>query len=136
MEGASAPGKRPPASMEAVPPLKVKKLSAAATLPQRASIGAAGYDLCSAEDATIPAGFRKVVKTDLSVAIPPRHYGRVAPRSGLSFKYGIDIAAGVIDSVRLLIRPFARSLTHTHTPKTGLHGPAGHRHGQQRHRAL
>jgi dUTP pyrophosphatase len=92
--------KRPPPSEaeEVEVPLKVKKLSPNATLPVRASIGAAGYDLFSAEDCTIEPRTRKVVKTDLSMAIPARHYGRVAPRSGLSFKFGIDIAAGVIDS--------------------------------------
>lgn len=78
-------------------PLKVKKLSSAATLPTRATAGSAGYDLYSAEDTVVPAGMRKIVKTDLSVAIPPNHYGRIAPRSGLSFKRGIDIGAGVID---------------------------------------
>lgn len=78
--------------------LKVKKLSQNATLPLRASAGAAGYDLFSSENCVIEARTRRVVKTDLSVAIPPMHYGRVAPRSGLSFKFGIDIAAGVIDS--------------------------------------
>ena len=91
--------KRPPTSEteEAHAPLKVKKLSPNATLPVRASPGAAGYDLFSSEDCVIEPRTRKVVKTDLSMAIPPRHYGRVAPRSGLSFKFGIDIAAGVID---------------------------------------
>jgi len=79
-------------------PLKVKRLSSNATLPVRASAGAAGYDLCAAENCVIEAHTRRVVKTDLSMEIPPRHYGRVAPRSGLSFKFGIDIAAGVIDS--------------------------------------
>lgn len=87
----------PPETEEAHAPLKVKKLSPNATLPVRASAGAAGYDLFSSEDCVIEPRTRKVVKTDLSMQIPPRHYGRVAPRSGLSFKFGIDIAAGVID---------------------------------------
>lgn len=94
----SAQPKRPPSSFEECPPLKVKKLSANATLPARATAGSAGYDLCASESTSIPAGCRKIVKTDLSLGIPPRHYGRVAPRSGLSFKFGIDIGAGVIDS--------------------------------------
>ena len=85
-------------SVDDCPPLKVRRLSPHATLPERASAGAAGYDLYSAEDSTIPSGCRKIVKTDISVAIPPRHYGRIAPRSGLALKYGIDIGAGVIDS--------------------------------------
>lgn len=79
-------------------PLKVRKLSSSARLPVRASEGAAGYDLFSAEECVIQPRTRKVMKTDISIAVPAKHYGRVAPRSGLSFKYGIDIAAGVIDS--------------------------------------
>tara|TARA_Y100000768_G_scaffold346563_1_gene294192 strand:- start:5982 stop:6479 length:498 start_codon:yes stop_codon:yes gene_type:complete len=79
------------------PPLKVKRLTDNATLPFRATCGSAGYDLCSAENTTIPAGTRKMVRTDLSIAVPANHYGRIAPRSGLAFKKGIDIGAGVID---------------------------------------
>jgi len=37
-------------------------------------------------------------KTNISVAIPHGYYGRVAPRSGLAYKHGIDVLAGVIDS--------------------------------------
>lgn len=80
------------------PVLKVKKLSSAATAPKRATLGAAGYDLCSAEDTIVPAASRKMVRTDLAIAIPADHYGRIAPRSGLATKKGIDIGAGVIDS--------------------------------------
>lgn len=81
------------------PALLVKRLSDKARLPQRCSPMAAGYDLCSAVECTIPAqGGRAVVATDLSLAIPSGHYGRVAPRSGLTVKQGIDVGAGVIDS--------------------------------------
>ena len=92
-------GKRSPSLGEVYtcPPLKVKKLSDAATAPKRATPGAAGYDLCSAEGVVVPAGMRKMVRTDLSMAIPANHYGRIAPRSGLATKKGIDIGAGVID---------------------------------------
>lgn len=107
----SAPGKRAPPWSDECPSLKVKKLSSSALLPQRASPGAAGYDLFSSEAATIPAGCRKIIRTDISIAIPPRHYGRVAPRSGLSFKFGIDIGAGVIDPVRNFSVPLC-SCTH------------------------
>ena len=39
-----------------------------------------------------------MVKTGIAIAIPPGYYGRVAPRSGLAVKKGIDVLAGVIDS--------------------------------------
>jgi dUTP pyrophosphatase len=34
----------------------------------------------------------------LAVAIPHGFYGRVAPRSGLAVRHGLDVLAGVIDS--------------------------------------
>ena len=77
--------------------LRVQRLSANAQLPIRGSKHAAGYDLCSAKACTIPAGGRLVVPTDLSIAVPEGTYGRVAPRSGLAVKHGIDVGAGVID---------------------------------------
>ena len=43
-------------------------------------------------------GQRVVLKTGISIAIPKGYYGRVAPRSGLAAKHGIDVLAGVIDS--------------------------------------
>ena len=46
----------------------------------------------------IPAGGRRIVKTGISIAIPPGYYGRIAPRSGLAIKRGIDVLAGVVDS--------------------------------------
>lgn len=87
-----------PVSSTSCPALKVKKLSPNATTPTRATEGAAGYDLCASEDTVVPAGMRKIVRTDLSITIPPLHYGRIAPRSGLSWKQSIDIGAGVIDA--------------------------------------
>ncbi|KAN0065640.1 Deoxyuridine 5'-triphosphate nucleotidohydrolase [Thecaphora frezii] len=69
-----------------------------AKLPTRGSASAAGYDLYSSESVTIEKGKRKVVQTGISLAIPEGHYGRVAPRSGLASKHGIDVGAGVIDS--------------------------------------
>lgn len=78
--------------------LRVKKLSEHATVPARASPHAAGYDLASAEDTVIPQRGKGLAKTDLAIAVPPGTYGRVAPRSGLALKKGIDVGAGVIDA--------------------------------------
>jgi deoxyuridine 5'-triphosphate nucleotidohydrolase len=35
--------------------------------------------------------------TGIAISLPPGVYGRVAPRSGLAMKNGIQIGAGVID---------------------------------------
>lgn len=77
--------------------LKCVRLNEKARLPIYGSDFAAGADLCSAENCVVPAKGRCLVKTGLSVAIPPGHYGRVAPRSGLAVKQFIDVGAGVID---------------------------------------
>lgn len=37
------------------------------------------------------------MSTGLAVVVPPGTYGRVAPRSGLAVRHGIDVLAGVID---------------------------------------
>ena len=78
--------------------LKVKKHSDTATLPERKSLLAAGYDLCADQELTIPPGQRVTIDTNISVEIPPGHYGRIAPRSGLAVKQGINVMAGVIDT--------------------------------------
>jgi dUTP pyrophosphatase len=84
--------------MRAFESLKFRKLHEKATLPTRGSRFAAGLDLYSVERLTIQAGERAVAATGLSVAIPEGFYGRVAPRSGLAIKQGLDVLAGVIDS--------------------------------------
>eukprot|EP01007_Sphenomonas_quadrangularis_P000610 NODE_1458_length_867_cov_10.828851_g1205_i0.p1 GENE.NODE_1458_length_867_cov_10.828851_g1205_i0~~NODE_1458_length_867_cov_10.828851_g1205_i0.p1 ORF type:complete len:154 (-),score=13.46 NODE_1458_length_867_cov_10.828851_g1205_i0:337-798(-) len=75
----------------------VKRLSKFAVMPKRGSDRAAGYDLSSAHDCVIPARGTAVVRTDLSIAIPPMTYARIAPRSGLAVKHSIDVGAGVVD---------------------------------------
>jgi len=77
--------------------VEVKKLNEKAKLPTYGSEFAAGADLCSLEDKVLVPGQRHLFKTGLAVAIPPGVYGRIAPRSGLAFKNGIDVLAGVID---------------------------------------
>lgn len=77
--------------------LLFKKLSDKATLPSKGSAKAAGYDLSSAVDTQVPARGKALIITDLSCALPGGTYGRVAPRSGLTWKNSIDVGAGVID---------------------------------------
>ena len=78
--------------------IRFKKLHEDARLPTRGSALAAGLDLCALERVTIAAGGRAAVRTGLAVAIPRGFYGRVAPRSGLAVRHGIETLAGVIDS--------------------------------------
>lgn len=79
------------------PLLKCKKLSDQAVIPTRGSDGAAGYDLYAAYDGVIASRGRALIKTDIAIALPLGCYGRVAPRSGLAWKHGLDVGAGVID---------------------------------------
>lgn len=86
----------------------IRRLDERATLPRRATDRAAGYDLFASEETTVPPALadaeggvtvgRVAVPTGIAVAIPDGLYGRVAPRSGLAFRHGIDVGAGVVDS--------------------------------------
>ena len=77
--------------------LGIKKLVQDSIIPTRGSDGAVGYDLYSNEDCIIEPDNRWLVSTGISVVLPEGVYGRVAPRSGLSVKHGIQVGAGVID---------------------------------------
>ncbi|KAK1926701.1 dUTPase-like protein, partial [Papiliotrema laurentii] len=78
--------------------LQIKLLTHTAKLPVQGSETAAGLDLHASSPKTIPARGKALVETGLSLAIPAGHYGRVAPRSGLAAKFGVETGAGVIDS--------------------------------------
>lgn len=94
--------------------LEVKLLSETATAPTRGSEHAAGLDLyCDLHgmagaipfSATDPRpcvkiwqGQRLMVPTRIAIACPEGHYARIAPRSSLALKHGIDIMAGVVDA--------------------------------------
>lgn len=73
-------------------------LSENAVAPKRATPGSAGYDLCTLMDVEIPTGARGTVHTGVCLRIPDGYYGRVAARSGLAFKCGLTVGAGVVDS--------------------------------------
>lgn len=79
--------------------IKVKKHHELAQLPTRANKTDAGADLYSVEGIIIPPKSRALVSTGISIELPSSNvYGRVAPRSGLAVKNGIDVLAGVIDN--------------------------------------
>lgn len=77
--------------------LGVQLIHPEAQMPMRASNFAAGLDLFSVGDGCVMPGERILVPTGIRVLLPLGCYGRIAPRSGLAFRNGIDVGAGVID---------------------------------------
>lgn len=63
----------------------------------RGSNFSAGYDLCSNEDGILNPGERKMIGTSVHMDIPNGYYAHICPRSGLAYKYGIDVLAGICD---------------------------------------
>jgi deoxyuridine 5'-triphosphate nucleotidohydrolase len=82
---------------EELKPLYFKKLHKDSQIPIKGSLKSAGYDLFSYENIEIPPMEKALVHTGISVQLPEYSYGRVAPRSGLTWKKFIDVGAGVID---------------------------------------
>jgi dUTP pyrophosphatase len=80
--------------------VKIKKLSDSAKTPEYATPGSAGVDLCSAISTTIEPGKIALVKTNISIEMPPNIEAQIRSRSGLAFKNGIFVlnAPGTIDS--------------------------------------
>ena len=78
--------------------IQVKLLTKNAKLPTRNTPSDAGLDLYSSEPDVIKGRSWKAVSCGISISIPDGHYARVAPRSGLAYKYGLDVFAGVVDS--------------------------------------
>ena len=86
--------------------LLIKKINSEAFVPSYGSIDAAGLDLYSCVNYVCKPGTRECVSTGISIEWtknneydenPKDFYLRIAPRSGLAYKNGIDILAGVID---------------------------------------
>jgi dUTP pyrophosphatase len=82
--------------------IRVKRLDHGAGLPMPAyaTSGAAGMDICAAENLTLRVGKRNAVATGFAFAIPDGYEVQVRPRSGLALKHGITClnTPGTIDS--------------------------------------
>jgi dUTP pyrophosphatase len=68
-----------------------------ATLPVRANPFDAGLDISSCGNAIVPARGKAIIDTGIAIQFPNDCYARIAPRSGLAAKNGLDVGAGVID---------------------------------------
>ena len=60
-------------------------------LPARATSGAAGYDIASAEDVTVQPLERRLIPTGFAFAIPAGFEMQVRPRSGLALRQGLTL---------------------------------------------
>ncbi len=69
-------------------------------LPAYQTAGAAGMDVCAAEDLRLVPGARAAVATGLAVAVPPGFELQVRARSGWALRDGVAVlnAPGTIDS--------------------------------------
>ncbi len=78
--------------------IKFKKLKESARLPQYAYLGDAGMDVFSVEDHVLQPGEWYGFSTGIASELPEGYFARLAPKSGLAVKNGIDTMAGVIDN--------------------------------------
>jgi len=78
--------------------LKVKKLHPSAKVPEFAYDGDAGLDLFAVEGISIGKGERVKVPTGVAVEIPSGFVGLIWDKTGISFKKGLKIVGGVVDS--------------------------------------
>src|SRR3954465_6687987 len=78
--------------------LQIKKLEETATLPERKTPSAAGYDLTPAENFTLSPGEQRLINTGIAMVIPEGYYGQLHPRSSTA-KIELSVEGGVINSV-------------------------------------
>lgn len=78
--------------------IQVKLLTENSKAPTRNTPTDAGLDLYASEEVLINGREWKAVSAGISISIPDGYYARIAPRSGLAYKHGLDIFAGVVDS--------------------------------------
>lgn len=69
-------------------------------MPKRATAGSAGYDFYAPQDFVLYNGAEIVIPTGINVTMNPGWMLQIFPRSGLGFKYGLQLAntVGIIDS--------------------------------------
>jgi len=78
--------------------LRIMKLSDKATIPTKGSRFAACHDIYALKDGMVPAKEQKMVETGIAIGLPERTYGRLAARSGMASKMGIEVGGGLIDA--------------------------------------
>ena len=78
--------------------VEFKRFSENANIPHKATVGAAGIDLYSAENISVPPyGGKGVVSTDIGVKLPSGTCGIIMSRSGLCINHSVTVFSGLID---------------------------------------
>lgn len=79
--------------------LKIIKLNQKAITPKYEHNDDSGLDLISVETVEIPSGESKLVKTGISIELPPNTEAQIRPRSGLALKHQITVlnTPGTVD---------------------------------------
>lgn len=81
--------------------VKIRRLRPSAILPQYATEGSAGMDLCADIEgpSLVRAGRQSLVPTGIAISLPEGYEAQVRPRSGLALKRFISVlnAPGTID---------------------------------------
>jgi dUTP pyrophosphatase len=76
----------------------ISLLTETAIIPTKGSVDSAGFDLYADAYKIINPGKRCLVSTGISIEFARGYYGQIFGRSGLAFKNGIMLMAGVIDN--------------------------------------
>ncbi|WP_028982854.1 dUTP diphosphatase [Sporolactobacillus terrae] len=79
-------------------PIKIKKLSKDAVIPEYKHSADAGFDLSAAQSIGIYPGQTVKIHTGLAFEIPEGYEMQIRPRSGLSAKTAFRVIIGTIDS--------------------------------------
>lgn len=81
-------------------PINFVKTAPEAITPSRGRKGDAGYDLSSLENAVLQPFERKLIRTGISIELPPQYAALIIPRSGNAINKGLSLVntPGLIDS--------------------------------------
>ena len=80
--------------------VRIKRLTAAVSLPRYETDGAAGFDLAASEDVVVAPGSIALIPTGLVVEVPSGYFLGIFARSSTPLKRGLMVGngVGVIDS--------------------------------------
>lgn len=74
--------------------LKFKKLSSIAITPSLETQHAAGFDISSPVDITVPPHGKVLINTQLRFELPPGTYGQICSRNSLAIFHSISVVGG------------------------------------------